>query len=111
VIATAETTAGAVSQVVCTPAPTPGAPPANPAAKTRRKAAKTAAFGPVLINPVTMVGAPSYTSGVHRWNGALAILKPNPTSIIAAPTNSKAGYSIGPALIAALIFAMLVVPV
>ncbi|MCG3159144.1 MAG: hypothetical protein JMDDDDMK_00126 [Acidobacteria bacterium] len=59
VIVMAAMMVSAVIHVLCNSAPTPGAPLAKPAAKTRRKAAKTAAFGPVLIKPVTMVGAPS----------------------------------------------------
>src|SRR5258705_1603053 len=55
---------------------------------TREKDANAAAFEPVERNAVTGVGAPSYTSGDHTWNGALAILKPKPTSIIAAPASS-----------------------
>src|SRR5450759_3332559 len=32
------------------------------------------------MKAVIGVGAPSYTSGVHMWNGTAAILKPKPTS-------------------------------
>ena len=53
---------------------------------TRRNTAKAAAFGPADMKAVTGVGEPSYTSGVHTWNGALATLKPNPTNISAAAT-------------------------
>src|SRR5262245_59151365 len=80
-----------ITQVSCSWALTGLAVVLKLSAKTRRKAAKTAAFGAVLIKPVTSVGAPSYTSGVHRWKGALAILNPNPTSIIAAPIINNAG--------------------
>jgi hypothetical protein len=38
--------------------------------------------------PVIGVGAPSYTSGVHMWNGAAATLKPNPTRSSAIPASS-----------------------
>ena len=40
-----------------------GAP--NPCANTRSRAAKAAALGPAVMNAVTAVGAPSYTSGAH----------------------------------------------
>ncbi len=36
---------------------------------TRAKAANAAAFTPVDMKAVTIVGAPSYASGVHMWNG------------------------------------------
>jgi hypothetical protein len=52
---------------------------------TRTIAAKAAAFTAALIIAVTGVGAPSYTSGVHMWNGTAAILKPNPTPTSARP--------------------------
>ena len=35
------------------------------------------------------VGAPSYTSGAHMWNGAAATLNPKPTSISAMPIRSS----------------------
>src|SRR3954471_11270638 len=63
----------------------------KPKMKTRRKEAKPAAFGPAAMKAVTGVGAPSYTSGVQMWKGAVAILKPKPTSIIAAPANRRDG--------------------
>ena len=34
---------------------------------------------------MTGAGAPSYTSGVHMWNGTTASLKPTPTSSITMP--------------------------
>src|SRR6266508_6744109 len=46
---------------------------------TRRIAAKAAAFGPTDMNAVAGVGAPSYASGVHWWNGTTAALNPRPT--------------------------------
>src|SRR5271169_6400362 len=56
----------------------PGAPVANSA---RSNTANAAALGPVDMNPLTGAGAPSYTSGVHTWNGADATLNPRPTNI------------------------------
>ena len=40
------------------------------------------------MNAVTGVGAPSYASGVHMWNGAELALNPSPTMIIAMPSSS-----------------------
>src|SRR2546428_11713916 len=48
---------------------------------TREKDENAAAFEPVERNAVTGGGAPSYTSGDHTWNGALATLKPKPPCI------------------------------
>ena len=36
---------------------------------------------------VAGVGAPSYTSGLHMWNGTAAILYPNPTATITAASS------------------------
>src|SRR5919109_3622718 len=47
--------------------------------KTRTKAANAAAFTPVDMNAVTIVGAPSYASGVHIWNGTAETLNAKPT--------------------------------
>src|SRR5215217_7840411 len=44
-----------------------GAP--TPVTALMSAGAKAAAFTPALISAVTGVGAPSYTSGVHMWNG------------------------------------------
>src|SRR4030067_909521 len=44
--------------------------------KTLPRTAKPAAFGPTDMKAVIEVGAPSYTSGAHMWNGTAAILKP-----------------------------------
>src|ERR671926_252151 len=80
----------------------------KPKMKTRRKEAKPAAFGPAAMKAVTGVGAPSYTSGVQTWKGAVAILNPKPTSIIAAPAKSSAGYITSPATTRSPSCAMLV---
>src|SRR5919108_5967400 len=50
-----------------------------PETSTRRIAANAAAFGATDMNAVAGVGAPSYASGVHWWNGTTAALKPRPT--------------------------------
>src|SRR5438094_7378511 len=54
--------------------------------RTRRIAANAAAFGPTDMNAVAGVGAPSYASGVHWWNGTTAALKPSPTVTSASAT-------------------------
>ena len=40
------------------------------------------------MNAVTGVGAPSYTSGAHMWNGTADTLNPKPTSSRAMPIPS-----------------------
>ena len=44
-----------------------------------------ATFGAVPNSAVTGLGEPSYTSGVHIWNGAAEILKARPTSTKTMP--------------------------
>src|SRR6266508_3312241 len=57
--------------------------PGSAPLKMRRMTAKPAALDPTEKNAVAGVAAPWYTSGVQSWNGAAAILKPNPaTSIV-----------------------------
>src|SRR6266566_1593170 len=46
--------------------------------KTRAKATIAAALVATDIKPVTGAGAPSYTSGVHAWNGIAETLKAKP---------------------------------
>ena len=60
-------------------------------AVVRRRSASTSAvtFVAAAMKAVTGVGAPSYTSGVHMWNGAAETLKPSPTMIIARPASRK----------------------
>ena len=48
--------------------------------KMRSSIANDAAFEPTERKPVMGVGAPSYTSGAHMWNGTAAILKPMPAT-------------------------------
>src|SRR5918994_5192827 len=45
----------------------------RPLRNTRTNAATAAALTPVDMKPVTTVGAPSYASGDHMWNGTAAI--------------------------------------
>ncbi len=55
---------------------------------TRSRTAKPTAFGPTERNAVTGVGAPSYASGAHWWNGTSEILKPKPASTSANETSA-----------------------
>src|SRR5216684_9081383 len=66
---------------------------AGTVAKMRNNKANAAAFGPAEKSAVTGVGAPSYTSGVHTWNGAAATLKPSPIRIIASPSSNSVLFS------------------
>ena len=75
----------------------------------RNNTANAAAFGAVDIKPTIGAGAPSYTSGVHTWNGAAATLNPKPTNIIATATNASNG--IGPLCKLLLIWSIFVDPV
>src|SRR5215211_5280423 len=61
---------------------------------TRTNAPNAAALTPVDMNAVTMVGAPSYASGVHMWNGTAETLKQKPTA--SSPTASSASVLLGP---------------
>src|SRR6478672_6993214 len=47
---------------------------------TRTNAANAAALTEVDMKAVTIVGAPSYASGVHMWNGTAETLKQKPTA-------------------------------
>src|SRR5579872_259759 len=53
---------------------------------TRMNAANTAALVVTDMKAVIGVGAPSYTSGVHMWNGTTETLNANPTAISPMPT-------------------------
>src|SRR5512146_3595256 len=81
--------------------------PPSPSTKTRRNAAKLAALEATAMNAVTEVGAPSYTSGVHIWNGTTASLKPNPAAnrivAIRSRGSSNPRVPIAPAIDASLV--------
>src|SRR5581483_10594092 len=62
----------------------------KPHSMMRSNMAHAAAFTATDMNPVTLVGAPSYASGAHWWNGIAAILKSSPTDVV-----SKAMIAIG----------------
>src|SRR4026207_1752276 len=55
---------------------------------TRANAANAAALTPVDMNAVTIVGAPSYASGVHMWKGTAETLNAKPTAL--SPTARSA---------------------
>ena len=63
--------------------------PPNAMPNTRIIAANAAAFTPAAMNAVTGVGAPSYASGAHMWNGTAATLKPNATRRKYSPTKNS----------------------
>ena len=52
---------------------------------------KMAILGTTAKNVDTMVGAPSYTSMAHMWNGAAEILSDNETRIKIKPTINIVG--------------------
>ena len=49
---------------------------------------KIAIFGIMAKNIETTVGAPSYTSGDHIWNGAAASLNNSPEAMKVKPTKT-----------------------
>ena len=55
----------------------------------RASATNAAAFVATAINAVTGVGAPSYTSGVHWWKGAIEVLNARPVAMRATPMSSS----------------------
>ena len=73
-------TASAMSQSPCWGA--------RATSKKRMKTAKAAALVATAMNEVIGVGAPSYTSGVHWWKGAIEVLKASPVAAIAIPIST-----------------------
>src|SRR5687768_13696290 len=61
----------------------------NDSVNTRTNAANAATFTVTLMNAVTADGAPSYTSGVHWWNGTDEILNAKPTTTNASPASAS----------------------
>src|SRR5262245_43410984 len=61
----------------------------TPSKYTRTSATKPAALGATLSHATNGVGAASYVSGTHMWNGKAAILKPNPTNAATRPSTSR----------------------
>src|SRR6266536_857531 len=64
-----------------------------PSTKIRISIANDAAFDPTDRNAVTGVGAPSYTSGAHMWNGTAAILNPMPATTRMTASTSRGSFS------------------
>ena len=62
---------------------------ANDVSSTRSASSSAATFVAADMNAVTGVGAPSYTSGVHMWNGAAEDLNASPATISASPSTSS----------------------
>src|SRR3979411_2205864 len=62
--------------------------PAKASGSRRMASANAASFEAVPMNTVTQVGDPSYTSGIHIWNGTAPNLNPTPTMRKAMP-NTK----------------------
>ena len=58
-----------------------------------KKRPRTAIFGTTAKNADTLVGAPSYTSGVQTWKGAAAALNNRAEPIKKAPTITPVGIS------------------
>src|SRR6478752_10397021 len=65
--------------------------------QTRNIAANAATLVQDAMNAVMGVGAPWYTSGVHRWNGPTEALNSRPTSTSARPPISSTSL-LSPAL-------------
>src|SRR5664279_3094715 len=65
--------------------------------QTRSIAANAATLVQEAMNAVTGVGAPWYTSGVHRWKGPTDALNSRPTTTSAMPPSSSASL-VPPAL-------------
>src|SRR5690348_4152973 len=63
-----------------------------PSCNRRKAIAKAASLGAELMNATTGVGAPSYTSGIHMWNGAAPNLKPMPITRNTRPKRSRLGW-------------------
>src|SRR3954468_23030884 len=59
--------------------------PGNASMKTRVAMAMPAILGAAAKNAVTGVGEPSYTSGVHIWNGTAEILNAMPAATKTRP--------------------------
>src|ERR1700679_3505519 len=65
-----------------------GCEPARASGNKRMASANAASFEAVPMNTVTQVGDPSYTSGIHMWNGTAPNLNPIPTMRNAIPNTS-----------------------
>src|ERR1700686_3952713 len=81
-----------------------GCEPARASGSKRMARANAASFDAVPMKTVTQVGDPSYTSGIHIWNGTAPNLNPTPTMRKAMP-NTKPMLSPNPSCTAAAIAA------
>src|SRR5512146_25923 len=66
-----------------------GATGCSATTKTRASATNAATLVPTDMKVVTEVGAPTYTSGVHAWNGTAETLKQKPTASSASAASSN----------------------
>src|ERR1700690_1623691 len=87
IVSAAITTSGLAQPSVPNAASPPSATP-----NTRIIAAIAADLTAAAMNAVTGVGAPSYASGAHMWNGTAATLKPNATTSRNDPAISRPGF-------------------
>lgn len=68
----------------------------------RTNMAMPATFGAAAKKAVIGVGAPSYTSGVHIWNGTTETLKQKPANRKTSPNTSPRCPELAPPWVAAL---------
>ena len=61
----------------------------NTVSSNRSNSAKLAVFDATLMYAVIGVGAPSYTSGAHWWNGTAATLKKSPATTVTSARSTK----------------------
>src|SRR5690348_3949568 len=74
--------------------------PPSAVPNTRIIAATAAALTAAAMNAVTGVGAPSYASGAHMWNGTAATLKPNAMISMKPPATTRPGFWVWPSAVA-----------
>ena len=72
--------------------------------------ANAASFGAAPMKSVIAFGAPSYTSGIHMWNGTTPSLNARPATTKTRPNTSTTLFAL-PAAIVCAICTMLSVPV
>src|SRR5258708_26099263 len=64
----------------------------RPQSRMRNNMAHPAALTATDINPVMLVGAPSYASGAHWWKGTAAILNNTPVIVVTNATTAIGLY-------------------
>src|SRR5215218_6658184 len=69
----------------------------SPTSNSRSSTPNAAALVATAMNAVTAVGAPSYTSGVHWWNGATEALNASPAITSATPASISGSSETSPA--------------